>query len=333
MRQMGWDTRDTTARMRELADVGTLRVIPTIEDMATAMERYGVQVRTGSAAMKMLDDQMKELVDRTGPMRAAVRETGLEVDSMSSRITDLLATALKGMPQIFIDAFTGGGGVIGALKGIGVSLLNAIVKEILDPIMERVAAYAVRWALAIAGAFTGGGGFTIPSFGAGGGGAGGVIGGGGGLSAGAIAGGVGTGLVGYIGYQFANDLIAGNTGVEAPSGWINGVYVPPANTVGAAPPELDHFGPQSGYDTHAGYMPYEFAEGTRGRLFDFGAGTTVRLHGKEGVVTEGEVNEQAAMNRELREEIAGLRRDFTFTIPGLIAAQMVVALAKAGIRG
>jgi hypothetical protein len=39
------------------------------------------------------------------------------------------------------------------------------------------------------------------------------------------------------------------------------------------------------------------------------------------------------MNRELREEIAGLRRDFTFTIPGLIAAQMVVALAKAGIRG
>jgi hypothetical protein len=244
-------------------------------------------------------------------MVESVRRADEAMGSLSTRITGHLTEALQNIPQMFINAFVGGGGVVGALKGIGVSLLNAIVKEILDPIMAMVAKWAVGIAMKIAGAFVMP---SMPTFGgSGAGAAGGGLAGGLGMAA-------GVGILAAGGGFLVNDILAGHTGYEAPSGWINGVYVPPANTPGPAPPEApDRFLGPRGFQTSAGRRPYEFASGTGGKFVDFGAGTTVRLHGQERVMTKTEDSQNSADIRGLRAEMAGLRHDFTFVLPTLLA--------------
>ena len=217
--EMGWKTRDVTARMSELAQVGRQQTIPMITDMATAAETYGQKVTTGTDASKSLRDMFDELKDHAPGMREEVRKAGEEIDnSITHKISGNVRDALSQMPQMFIDAFTGGGGVMGALKGIGVSLLNAILQDILAPVWKAVGDWAGGIAGQISGAFSGarGGPAGLPSLG-------GIVGSIGGIVAG--------GIIGAMGGMFINDLIDGSTGTTAPSGWINGAYVEPTNSM------------------------------------------------------------------------------------------------------
>lgn len=210
---------------------------------------------------------------------------------LATSITKHLSDALRRIPDLFIDAFTGGGGVMGALKGIGVSLLQAITRDILAPIWDAVANWAVGIGKAIIGAFAGNG-FTMPSIGGigGGGGAGGGTGAGIGAGIGAT---IGAGILGVVAGFGINDLLTGNTGSEAPSGWINGVYVPPANTVGLPPfedPERLIVHPSGLNLPGEDHMRFpSFQQGSDG-VQDFGAGTLAMLHGREAVVPERQLD-------------------------------------------
>ena len=78
---------------------------------------------------------------------------------------------------------------------------------------------------------------------------------------------------------------------------------------------------------------YGFASGTMGRFLDFGAGTDVRLHGRERVVTESEGRADAGRLSAMADELRGLRadmsrRDRTTTRAIAIAVQDAMVLAR-----
>lgn len=86
--------------------------------------------------------------------------------------------------------------------------------------------------------------------------------------------------------------------------------------------------PENPNDPFGGYDPGNpdgFATGTRGMFLDFGAGTNVRLHGKERVVTAAEgAADQAAVDR-LAEEVSGMRRDLRTLVPIAIRDALTTA--------
>jgi hypothetical protein len=61
------------------------------------------------------------------------------VISLGDEIEDNLAKAVSNIPQIIIDAFTGGGGMWGALRAIGVSLVNAFVQPFITSLGKQLA--------------------------------------------------------------------------------------------------------------------------------------------------------------------------------------------------
>lgn len=77
-----------------------------------------------------------------------------------------------------------------------------------------------------------------------------------------------------------------------------------------------------------------FRTGTMGRYLDFGAGTTVQLHGRERVVTEAEgraeARQQALSTAALEAELRALRADLPRAIG--VAVQDAMALAPRGRR-
>lgn len=219
---------------------------------------------------------------------------GDAADDLGTRLQGHLRDSLERIPGMFIDAFTGGGGVVGALKGIGISLLEAITKEILDPIYAKFAG----WVAKIAGLTAGGGGggwwsWLLGLFGGGGGGGGGNVG-------------------------------------DFPGADLPGAPGTPGGGTTISPPPRNSFVP--GGVVEMGQL--SFASGTRGKFLDFGAGTRVTLHGRERVQTEGESAGTSNVElQKVTAAVEGLRRDMTFILPTLMAKANATALAKAGVRG
>lgn len=84
--------------------------------------------------------------------------------------------------------------------------------------------------------------------------------------------------------------------------------IPVPDVAGSSP--NDGGGNQGQGDTGPG-----FASGTHGRLLNFGTGTQVTLHGREGVFTEHDARSSAGSNEALAGEISRLRRDLITILP------------------
>lgn len=267
---------------------------------------------------------------------------------LAEAITGRLSDALSQIPKLFVDAFTGKGGVIGALKAIGVSLLDAITHDVLQPVWDAVAGWVVGIARQIAGAFMGHG-FSMPSIG----GLGALFGGGGGLGIGSSTGMIGAGAgaggglgAGLAGFAAAGGLVTGGVLAALPmiiAGFNNPTI---GNTMGGngmtireaivahnrmspdqQQAEFARLNPELAAAMAAEAAGNSFAGGSGG-MRNFGRGQLAMLHGREEVRTEAQANQDSAMAEELK----GLRRDLLYSQPQLIAKQVAIALAKHGGR-
>ena len=93
-----------------------------------------------------------------GPVQQTARAT---VKTFRETFAEGLGDVVRSIPSVFQQAFTGGGGVLGALKAIGMQLADTIAGSFLDQLAKKLTASIVG--KIIGGAVAGGGaGVTLP---------------------------------------------------------------------------------------------------------------------------------------------------------------------------
>lgn len=107
------------------------------------MEMRGLEVTAGGVRQTFIG--LKEPIEDT---REGIRDTTVEARGLSSEIGENLTQVLSSLPQTFANAFTGGGGIVGAFKAIGVQIAEALIAPI-------IAAFGKRLAGAVVGNFAG----------------------------------------------------------------------------------------------------------------------------------------------------------------------------------
>lgn len=154
MRQMGWATRDLEQQAALLGKTGREVTAPAITDMATALETYGMEVDTGIAASKSLEEMLERLPDHAIAMQEEVKKAAKEVTLLgrTSEALGDISTILDHIPGQFAEiasvAARAGQSIaeniishdwIGAAVA-GVTGLITILSKIGGPSKEQIAA-------------------------------------------------------------------------------------------------------------------------------------------------------------------------------------------------
>lgn len=136
-----------------------------------------------------------------------VASAGKVAQTFGQTILENLGQLRKTVPRIITDAFTGGGGLGGALKAIGVQLANAFLEPFIDSLIKGLASGALKRAFAgVFGAAALGGGATAAASTAAAATAGGA-------TAGATAGGLGSSIAAFATNPITLGIAAGIGGV------------------------------------------------------------------------------------------------------------------------
>lgn len=94
-----------------------------------------LQTEGGRRAYEVLRSVHKQTVDNmVANWEDGIRQQVAALPSLRNSLT----TVLAGIPQQLVNAFTGGGGLMGAIKAIGIQLAQAIAKPIFDGIVSAI---------------------------------------------------------------------------------------------------------------------------------------------------------------------------------------------------
>lgn len=145
------------------------------EDLAEGIKLAEKDTNTLLQAMIMLGATMPGVF---GQLPILLQDINAEFIEVEETMTQKFMTSFKKIPQLLTDAFTGGGGVLGAAKALGVQLANSIT----EPLFKQLAAASQRVQMAVSSGSAGAAGIGAAL----GGGTGSMIGG----SAAAIGGAV-----------------------------------------------------------------------------------------------------------------------------------------------
>lgn len=157
---MEQDTRIGASHQRLVADLEHLEQVRSQNAIAAENRRFALESRnidTTTDLYKTMVDEHNLAVDqiveawRQGVEKRAAAELTFS-QSVLKNLRDLRDT----VPRLLTDAFTGGGGLKGALKAIGVQLAQAFIEPFITTIIKRIA--AARLGQALANSFGGGGG-------------------------------------------------------------------------------------------------------------------------------------------------------------------------------
>jgi hypothetical protein len=78
------------------------------------------------------------------PAIKGMKDVGREADAAAKSMGDRFANIIRGLPNLLQQAFTGGGGIIGALKSLGVQIADAITADFQESLAKNISTAATN---------------------------------------------------------------------------------------------------------------------------------------------------------------------------------------------
>lgn len=145
---------------------GTLAT--TIPNLTGATHDFSEKVDLATTGVIELNAGMEGLPKSVQGGKVAIDDVTRAAKTMGEEITGNLTAALDSIPGTLVNAFTGGGGIMGALKAIGVQIAEAIAKPLLSALtkgivtaLNSITSSATSSGTAITGAMNGGTAATL----------------------------------------------------------------------------------------------------------------------------------------------------------------------------
>lgn len=157
------DAAKANEKFRDSVTRTTTDLVPfkrAIDDAGAALHRLGsVSIAETAEESRKAKEEMEAWADANGARLApSLKDVGTEAiraaaeaNSLGQAIKTNISDVIKGLPDLITSAFTGGGGIVGALKGLGTQIANAIITPIMAG-LTRMQQGAVAIGSGIAGA-------------------------------------------------------------------------------------------------------------------------------------------------------------------------------------